>query len=143
MSLSCRRVYQELAEEEQHQDAVAEFVRSRRKQLRLPPTREVKDSLRQVQSYVFGGRYPAPEAWRFSRGGDPWLIAHGSSDGIVVTQESAFRPQAHVARIPDVCREFNVGCVNTVEMFGDWGLPSKPPATLVLDGELHGIRAGD
>lgn len=121
--VSCRRVYQELAEQEKHQDAIADFVRSRRKHLCLPPTREVQKAVDKIESYVFGGRYPAPEAWKFSKGGDPWVVAHAMvEDGVVVTQESALRPQAHVTRVPDVCREFKVECVNTLEMFRRLGI---------------------
>jgi hypothetical protein len=38
-------------------------------------------------------------------------------NGVVVTQESALRPTAQVARVPDVSQNFNVHCVDTLEMF--------------------------
>ena len=116
--VSTRRVYQELAEQEKHQDAVAQFVRSRRQQLCIVPSREVQGAVGGVEAYVFGGRYPTYEALRFSKGGDPWVIAHALTEaGIVVTQESALRPNAQVARVPDVCRRFGIKCVDTLGMF--------------------------
>ena len=113
--VSCRRVYQELAEQEKHQDAVANFVKARRQKLCLPSSRDVQRAVARIEEYVFGGRYPTAEAWRFSRGGDPWVIAHAMvENGIVVTQESALRANA---QMPDVCQNFNVRCVDTLEMF--------------------------
>lgn len=116
--VSTRRVYQELAEQEKHQDAVAQFVRNRRQQLCIAPSREVQKAVGGIEEYVFGGRYPTYEAWRFSKGGDPWVIAHALTEGgIVVTQESALRSNAQVARVPDVCQHFEVRCVDTLGMF--------------------------
>jgi len=57
------------------------------------------------------------EAWDFSKGADPWVIAHALEDhGIVVTKESDARPTAKKARIPDVCDHFGVKCVDTLTM---------------------------
>jgi len=121
--VSARRVYQELAEHEKHQDAVASFVKARRQHLCIAPSREVQQAVDEVERYVFGGRYPVAEAWKFSKGGDPWIVAHAMVDkGVVVTQESALRPNAQVVRVPDVCQHFRVQCANTLEMFRSLGV---------------------
>ena len=66
--------------------------------------------------YVFL-KYKSVEAWEFSKGADPWVIAHALEDrGIVVTKESFTRPDAQKVRIPDVCDNFSVKCVDTLQM---------------------------
>lgn len=116
--LSVRRVYQEMAEQEKHQDAVAQFVTNRRNQgLCVSPSREVTSKVGEIEAYVFS-KYDAVRVLEFSRGGDPWVIAQAFVDsGIVVTKESALRPNAQKPRVPDICQHFGVKCVDTLTMF--------------------------
>ena len=112
-----RRVYQEIAEQENHKDEIAQWVQNRKdKGLCVLPSRTVTAQEGIVLEYVFG-RYAPEQAYTFAKGGDPWVIAHALDDrGTVVTLESDLRPTAQRARIPDVCKHFDVKCVNTVEM---------------------------
>lgn len=113
-----RSVYQEIAEQENHQDEVARWVQNRRdKGLCVMPSQNVTKNVDTILQYVFT-KYAPEQAFIFPKGGDVWVIAHAMDDGgTVVTQESDLRPNAQRARIPDVCQHFNVKCVNTVEMF--------------------------
>ena len=53
----------------------------------------------------------------FLAGADGWLIAHAmDTGGIVVTHESAVRPDAKKILIPNICAAFGVSCINTYEM---------------------------
>jgi len=115
--VSPRRVYQEVAENEKHQDELAKWVRHRReKGLCIVPTRAVQDRVHAIEEHVFT-KYTVVEAWDFSKGADPWVIAHSLEDqGVVVTKESDLRSNARKARIPDVCDYFGVRCVDTLEM---------------------------
>jgi hypothetical protein len=115
--VSPRRVYQEVAENEKHQDELAKWVRHRReKGLCIAPSRLVQERLQSVTEYVVT-KYSIVEALDFLKGADPWIIAHALEDhGIVVTKESEMRSNALKARIPDVCDHFNVKCVDTLEM---------------------------
>jgi hypothetical protein len=112
-----RSVYQEIAEQEDHRDEVARWVQNRKeKGLCVPPTREVTAHVGVIMQYVFE-KYLPQHAYEFGKGGDAWVIGHALDDGgTVVTQESELHPDAKKARIPDVCRHFDVRCVNTVEM---------------------------
>lgn len=47
---------------------------------------------------------------------DPWLIALGRSGYTVVTQEKSDPKSKKKIFIPDVCREFGVPCINTIEL---------------------------
>jgi hypothetical protein len=111
-----RRVYQEVAETE-HQDELAQWMKPRKgKGLCIPAARPVQDRVKEITEHVFA-KYESVEAWDFSKGADPWVIAHGLEDhGIVVTKESDARPNAKKARIPDVCDHFSVKCVDTLAM---------------------------
>jgi hypothetical protein len=111
-----RRVYQEVAEAE-HQDELAQWMKPRKgKGLCIPASRQVQDRLKEIEEYIFT-QYESVEAWDFSKGADPWVIAHALDDhGAVVTKESSTRSNAKKARIPDVCNHFGVKCVDTLEM---------------------------
>ncbi|HWZ98240.1 MAG TPA: DUF4411 family protein [Candidatus Dormibacteraeota bacterium] len=112
-----RRVYQEIAEVENHKDELAQWVKNRRdKGLCIAPSKAVQKRVGEIEVNVFQV-YEEAEAWDFSRGADPWVIAHALEDaGVVVTKESDLRPEAKKVRIPDVCKIFDVKCVDTLEM---------------------------
>jgi hypothetical protein len=115
--VSPRRVYREVVENEKHQDELARWLRHRRdKGLCIAPSRAVQERVHAIEEHVFT-KYMVVEAWDFSKGADPWVIAHAMEDqGIVVTKESDSKSNAQKARIPDVCAHFNVKCVDTLEM---------------------------
>ena len=94
--VSPRRVYQELTENEKHQDYVKAFVSPRKKQLCQPSNKEIGELVGQIELHIFSfQQYDHGECWRFSKGGDPWVIAHAIVDkGIVISQESHLHPQA-------------------------------------------------
>lgn len=117
--VSPRRVYQELTENEKHQDFVKHWVKVRHKQLSQVPNRDVSKLVGNIQEYAYSNhQFIQYECWKFSGGGDPWVIAHAKIDGgIVVTQESGLRPEAKKPLVPDICKAFEVDCVNTIGMF--------------------------
>jgi len=96
---------------------VIHLVRLRKeKGLCIQPSKPVQTCVGKIESYVFD-KYAYAEAWDFSDGGDPWVIAHAMhSDGIVVTRESTLHPNAKKARIPDVCKHFAVKCIDSKAM---------------------------
>jgi hypothetical protein len=112
-----RRVYQEIAEAEDHKDELAQWVKVRKeKGLCIPPSRGVQELVAEIEAYAFE-EYLVVEAWEFSKGADPWLIASALDDGgVVVTNESDLRPEAKKVRIPDICSQFDVKCVDTLVM---------------------------
>lgn len=117
--VSPRRVYRELTEHEKHQDFVKKWVKVRQKQLSQPANKQVTELVGEIESYIFSNsQFDQYECWKFSDGGDPWVIAHAKVDGgVVVTQESTLHPLAKKPRVPDICKAFEVDCVNTIHMF--------------------------
>jgi hypothetical protein len=112
-----RIVYREIAENEDHKDALARWFQTRReKGLCIRPSKEVQNQVGVLASYVFA-TYEGYQATAFAKGADLWVIAHAMVDtGIVVTQESNLQPKALKPRIPDVCKRFNVPCVSRMQM---------------------------
>lgn len=70
-----------------------------------------------VDGVLSCGRYTIENIDEFLRGADPWIIAHAKvTNGTVVTNESALRPNARKVRIPDICADNGVSCVSGYEM---------------------------
>lgn len=112
-----RRVYQEIAENEDHRDSLARWFQSRRdKGLCVSSDKEVQRQVGVVASYVFE-TFLGHHAASFAKGADLWVIAHAIVDkGIVVTQESNLQPKALKPRIPDICKAFDVPCMSRMQM---------------------------
>ena len=68
----------------------------------VSPDESVQLALRDVAAHV-KANWEDPYVAEFFDGADPWIIAQAKADsGIVVTRESAKRPNARKVRIPDV-----------------------------------------
>nr|BAL56842.1 PilT domain-containing protein [uncultured Acetothermia bacterium] len=54
---------------------------------------------------------------------DAWVVAYAlAKDYVVVTQEVAAPQSKHNIKIPDVCRAFNVPCIDTFDMMRRLGI---------------------
>lgn len=114
-----QKVYKEIVENIKQKDDLAVWVKSRRKNgLSVEPDGEVFKATKQIANYVFNsGRYQQPFALEFSRGADPWLIAHAMPEkDIIVTQETDRYPNAQKVRIPDVAWNFGISCIKVWDM---------------------------
>jgi len=67
-------------------------------------------------------RYYDHHKYKFLDGADPWIIAHAKTlGGKVVTFEKS-EPQSARPKIPDVCNEFGVKCINVYDMITEMGV---------------------
>jgi hypothetical protein len=111
---SPKMVYDELTDGNDH---LAQWCKQRRKSLCVGATKEIQKLYGEIANHVHGN-YAAAKAHEFLRGADGWVIAYAmdmGTSGIVVTQESTRHRQAKV-KVPTVCSEFDVKCVNTYDM---------------------------
>jgi len=110
-------VYEEIVGNQEPRDELAKWVKTRRdKGLCIKSDRQVQGRLTRIQDHIFSNYHQA-ECLAFSRGADPWLIAHAwQDDGVVVTWESSRKPGAKKVLIPNVCDHFGIKCFNTYEM---------------------------
>lgn len=112
-----RQVYHEVAENEDHKDALAKWFQTRReKGLCVAPDERVTRHVGILTTWVYQ-EYKSHQATAFAYGADSWVVAHAMVDrGIVVTQESNSRPKSAKVRIPDVCKHFDVPYMTRIQM---------------------------
>ena len=113
-----KRVYQEIVGEHDHDDPLVKWFQTRKGNgLCIASDHAVQEQVGIITKHVFTRYHQSPHAMNFSKGADPWIIAHAFvDDGVVVTQESNLRPDAQKARIPDVCKEFDVACIDGLKL---------------------------
>lgn len=69
-----------------------------------------------ISQYVLG-KYPQSAANVFLGKADPWVIAHALiNQGTVVTQEVRVDANSKKVKIPNVCDQFKVPCINTYDL---------------------------
>jgi hypothetical protein len=97
-------------------DWLANWCKQRKKDgLCENASRDVQQAYSDIANYV-QANYTAHQAAVFLRGADGWVIAHAMVDGgTVVTHESDKSKKSKV-KIPAICRQFGVTCLNTYEM---------------------------
>ncbi|MGL5841817.1 MAG: DUF4411 family protein [Aeromonas hydrophila] len=70
-----------------------------------------------VQAVATSSHYNPANRDQFLAKADPWLIAKAMSLGaIVVTQEGSVNPSSRKVKVPNICREFAVPCINTYDL---------------------------
>jgi hypothetical protein len=70
-----------------------------------------------VQRVASVSHYNPANRDQFLAKADPWLIAKAMSIGaIVVTQEGLVTPSSSKVKVPNVCRDFGVSCINTYDL---------------------------
>jgi hypothetical protein len=112
---SPKAVYDELMP---YRDQLSAWVKTRKaKGLCVNPNDDIQSHFSRVANHV-ATKYPRHRSEEFLSGADPWVIAYSLHfGGTVVTQESTSRRKK--VRIPTVCIEFDVRCIDTFEML-DW-----------------------
>lgn len=70
-----------------------------------------------VQTVAGASHYNPANRDQFLAKADPWLIAKAMSIGaIVVTQEGLVNPSSSKVKVPNICREFQVPCINAYDL---------------------------
>jgi Domain of unknown function (DUF4411) len=113
-------VFRELADSG---DDLTEWAKAHRDgDLFVEPDDVVQAALRDIADFVTG-TYIEAAATRFLDGADPWVIAHAQCDkGTVVTVETMAGAGSARPKIPNICREFDVQCIDTFAMLRELGV---------------------
>ncbi len=84
----------------------------------------VIDSYRRIISYVNGNlRYKESAKSSFAESADSWLCAHALAYFYVVVTEEIYEPNIRKEiKIPNVCREFNIRCINRLQFIRKMGI---------------------
>ena len=86
-------------------------------------TQPVADAYRQLIDWVQDNPQFTPAARAdFARVADGWLAAYAMANGAVVVTNEVSAPQAQrKVPLPDLCRQFDIPCINTFEMLRELG----------------------
>lgn len=81
----------------------------------------VADAYRQLIDWVQDNpQFTAAARAEFARSADGWLAAYAMSNAAIVVTNEVSAPQAQRrVPLPDLCRQFDIPCINTFEMLRD------------------------
>ncbi|MCL1476650.1 DUF4411 family protein [Marinobacter sp. M3C] len=97
-------------------DELADWVRERPAHFISNDDEATQAAFSSIVQAVMQGDYNSGNRDIFLAKGDPWIIAKASVIGAaVVTHESAVAPNARKVKVPNICRQFGVPCVNTFQ----------------------------
>ena len=84
-------------------------------------TQPVADAYRQLIDWVQDNpQFNAAARADFARAADGWLAAYAMANGAAVVTNDVSAPQSQsTIKLPDLCRQFDIPCVNTFEMLRD------------------------
>ena len=104
------------------EDDLLQWARKQKdKGLFIDPDPIVQAVFREIADYV-NGEYPQYQASDFLSGADPWLIAHAKAYGGKVVTFEISASLSKKPKIPDVCHNFDVKCINIYKMARELGM---------------------
>ena len=97
-------------------DELAEWVRDRPGHFISNDDKPTQDTFADIAQSVMAGDYNPGDRDNFLAKADPWIIAKAKMLGAtVVTHESVVAPNARKVKIPNICQQFEVSCLNTFQ----------------------------
>ena len=87
-------------------------------------TQPIAESYRQLIDWVQDNpQFTGGARVEFAGSADGWLAAYAMVSGAVVVTNEVSAPQAQrKVPLPDLCRQFDIPCINTFEMLRDLGV---------------------
>ena len=82
----------------------------------LKPTRYVVEATKQISTWLQKSKYEPSAIATFSKKADLWLVGHALASGCTVVTQEVPADSVQQVKIPDVCSEFKLKCINTFEM---------------------------
>ena len=114
-------VYSELTNAQY--DLVAWAHRRRASALFVQPDTVVQIFYRHIVGFVTQYYNNNKSSSNFVAKADPWVIAHAAAKvGTVVTLEVRVPTHSKKVKIPNVCDQYNVRCINTYQMLRELGV---------------------
>ncbi|KMV34644.1 DUF4411 family protein [Franconibacter pulveris] len=97
-------------------DELAEWAKARPGHFIKNDDAETQAIYTQLVQSVMAGDYNAGNRDNFLAKADPWIIAKAKSSGAtVVTHESLVIEGTKKVKVPNICRQFDVPCMNTFQ----------------------------
>ncbi|WP_299310818.1 DUF4411 family protein [uncultured Halomonas sp.] len=112
---SIRSVYDELSA---GGDELSEWVRLRRHQFLAVDDEATQAVFADIADHVAThSSYQEPHVSSFLAGADPWLVAKAKAIGAqVVTNEARVGPGSKKVKVPNICDQFQVACLDTYDL---------------------------
>jgi len=117
--LLSKLIYDELAE---GADELADWIKKfKDTDTVVIPDEDTQEKYREIADYAME-TYLIRHVGSFLERADAWVIAHGyAENAIIVTHESLVDNTSKKIKIPNVCKRFNVDCVDLYKMMRDLG----------------------
>ncbi len=97
-------------------DDLADWVRERPGHFISNDDEATQSAFAAIVQSVMEGDYNAGNRDSFLAKADPWIIAKAQCLGAtVVTHESVVAPNARKVKVPNICQQFDVTCINTFQ----------------------------
>lgn len=97
-------------------DELADWARSRPDHFIKNDDQKTQLEYTKIVNFVAAENFNPGNRDNFLAKADPWIIAKASSLGAtVVTHESKGGPNTNKVKVPNICKEFGVPCINTFE----------------------------
>lgn len=97
-------------------DQLADWVRERPTHFIENDDMDTQAVFAQIVDVVMNGDYNPGNRDLFLAKGDPWIIAKASVMGAtVVTHESRVAPETRKVKVPNICQQFEVPCMDTFQ----------------------------
>ena len=86
-------------------------------------TQSVADAYRRLIDWVYGNpQFTDAARVEFAGSADGWLAAYAMANGAVVVTNEVSAPEARrKVPLPNLCRRFDIQCINTFEMLRELG----------------------
>ena len=95
-------------------DGLAEWVKERGSQFIANDDEDTQNTFIAIAQFVMSQDFSPANRDNFLEKADPWLIAKAKTTGAtVVTHESALSNATKKVKVPNICRQFDVRCIDT------------------------------
>lgn len=97
-------------------DDLAQWAKERPEHFLSNDDAETQEHFSSVLQLVMNGDYNVANRESFLAKADPWIIAKAKSiGGIIVTHEARISPNARKVKVPNICQQMNVPCINSFQ----------------------------
>lgn len=118
MLASVSQVYDELRGQN---DELATWAEAHKQHFHLLTSKELQAKFSLIANHVMSlPNKAAASVSTFLAGADPWLIAVASlTNETVVTHEKSVADNSRKIKIPNICRDFNVSCIDPFKLLSE------------------------
>lgn len=97
-------------------DELSDWVKARPGHFLKCDDIDTQKAFSEIVNKIMAGNYNSGNRDNFLAKADPWIIAKAKTlNAIVVTHEALLSPETKKVKVPNICNQFNVSCINTFQ----------------------------